>query len=260
MLTDVRTARGRIGVLRFDEPGRYLVEEPGRGVAVAEVSLDTGSRALALPAAEYRVTRRATDHLLVGTFEVKEGAARSVDLDTMSRVDFARVVRKGGTTVTAVGSAFALGGVRGSIQQGGPAWQTAIGLRYDLAELSLEARLGVGAAHALNDRIAIDTMELTIALAALRAFDLGPISLSLGLEVGGIRLVQRFDDELTANRTSYGLFGGPVALGEIPVDRFYFRVEAALPTYFLRTGQTADSAARRASITFHAGAGAGVHF
>lgn len=261
VLTDVRTARSGIGVLEFEEPGRYLVEDPAQGTAVAEVTLEGGARPLALQSGHYRVTRRARDHLLQGEFHVRQGEATRVATGQMARVDFARVVRKGGTPLVAVASAFATGGVRGSIYGGGAAWQTALGARFDLAELSLEARLGLGGASTENERLGIQSMELTLAVAGMRAFDVGPVTLAVGLELGGLRLSQRFDDDLTEDRTSYALFGGPLLMAELPIDRFYLRVEGAIPTYFaLVGGSEEEGGSRTPTVTFRAGAGAGVHF
>lgn len=262
VLTDLRTARSGIGVLEFTEAGRYLVEDPNEGKAVAEVSLESGARPLSLQAGEYKVTRRGRDHLLQGEFRVRQGEATTVSTEQMGRVDFARVVRKGGTSLTAVASAFATGGVQASINRLGTTWKTGVGARFDLADLSLEARFGVGGANTENERNDSDNLVLTLSVAGMRAFDLGPVTLNVGLELGGLMHDQRNRSSLVPDphRVSYGLFGGPIILAELPIDRFYLRAESALPTYYVLVGDTKETEERVALVTFRAGVGAGVHF
>ncbi|MEQ9500081.1 MAG: caspase family protein [Deltaproteobacteria bacterium] len=259
-LTDVRAARAGIGVLEFVERGRYLVQERDRDVTVAEVALERGRRAIAVAAGPYRVTRRGDDHLMQGDFDVPARASRTVSSDDMSRLAFARVVRKGGTDVTSATSAFVTGGVRGSILGGGSAWLATFGGRYDTALLSFELRMSAGAADTSNARVSIGSSELGIGGAVLRALDAGPLTFSAGLELAGICLLQRFDDATTPRRTSFGLAAGPLVMAELPVGRLFFRLETAVPAYVLRAGASPDDASATATFTFRAGLGVGTVF
>lgn len=260
VLTDVRAARAGIGVLEFVERGRYLVHDRERDVTVAEVSLDRGRRALAVAAGPYRVTRRGEDELMQGDFDVPARASRTVSSDDMSRLAYARVVRKGGTDVTSATSAFVTGGVRGSVLAGGAAWHAIFGGRYDTSFASFELRLSAGGAETSNERVAIGSSELGVGGAVLRAFDVGPFTLSGGLEVAGICLLQRFDDAATPRRTSFGLTAGPLVMVEIPVGRVYFRLETATPVYVVRAGGTPEDASATAELTFRTGLGVGTVF
>ena len=235
VLTSPGRANAQVGFLSFSEPGMWLVSRASAvETVIAEVSTDAPGARLALREGSYVVTKRERDHLLQGPAAVAEGRTTGVSGGRMSRIDHARVVRKGGTDREAALSAFAVGGIRWPIFDLGTATRGDVGVRLDLPVLSLEARFGVGGSTALSDRLRIDTRELAASIAALRAFDLGPVTWSAGVEAGGVRIDQSFHEAQTPDRSAYGWSVGPLMTVQAPLaGPFDLRIEGSLLTWFL---------------------------
>jgi hypothetical protein len=249
------------GLLRFARPGRYLVQRGGPdGPVVAELTSDAAGGRLAVEPGSYFVRERRPDFLRQEMFLVAAAGDTAVDAERMRRVEYARVVRKGpsdgpGHAV----SAFVTGAVRGEVQGLGTAWRTGLGARLDLRSLSLELHLVLGGSEHRNEWQTIRSTETGAAVAGLHVFDLGPLSLGLGLEGGLALFFQRFDAVNTGARRLVAPFFGPVAELEVPVRRrFYLRAEAAFMTYFAET--EARPGRLSALSTFRLGGGAGMFF
>jgi hypothetical protein len=265
-LTWPSSARRR-GLLVFRQPGVYLVQRGGRaGRLVAEVASETAGRRIALAPGRYLVTRRGIDHLLQAGYLVQAGQTTAVDPARMQRVEYARVVRKGGSAKKLALSAWAQGGARGSLLDLGPAWRADVVGRLDLAPLALEVRVGLGFSGTTNYRVEIKSRELVASVAALRAFDLGPVTLAVGVEIGGLWLAQVFNDSRTPDRDGSGLLLGPAFQIEVPViGRLSFRLDAAVLTYFIRsssqrTGNVPTEVTWETPVTYRLLAGLGVYF
>jgi caspase domain-containing protein len=265
VLTKLASLKKGLGLLAFSEAGQYVVQQGGEsGLAVAEVTMGEGpARSIALEEGDYHVTRRGADYLLQGEFQVLPGGITSVDTRSMRRVEYARVVRKGGTDVSSAFSMYAIAGARGALFDIGTAWQTGVGARLDVQELSLELRLGAGGATRPRNevhRIDIATHDFTLSAVGVRAFDLGPVTLAIGLEVGGLWLAQRFTDNQTPSRNTYGAMVGPIGIVEVPWSRVYLRVEGEVLTYLLPLGNDPEDASKSTPVTGRVGAGVGFYF
>jgi hypothetical protein len=258
VLTSLTASQDGVGGLQFAEAGGYLIQQAeGDQRTVAEVALANGQiRRLAVGSGRYRVTHRASDHLLQGEFEVRPASITEVRQGSMGRIAYAQMVRKGdvGTAMSAV----AMGGVRSPFLDVGLGWRVGAGARFDLPYLSLEARLEVGGAAKTNDKGDIDTREVSLSLVGMRAFDVGPLSLGIGLELGGLWFNQRFTFAETNNQ--FTGFGGPLGTIELPIDRFYARLEVAMPVYLLREQVGTDSSSLGAHVTVRGGLGFGLYF
>lgn len=251
-----------LGTLAFGRAGVYAVHKGGvDGTVVAELaSADDGGR-IALEPGRYFVTRREVDHLEQGRFDVVARQVTRVLPSSMQRIEYARVVRKGGTVRHASASLFADAGVRGEIVGLGTAWRTEVGGRLDLRQCALALRLGFADSARSNGRLDIATRELSIAVDALRAFDAGPLTLDIGLEAGGSWFAQAFHDPATPDRGSGGGFVGAVGQLELPLPhRLYLAGEIAALFYFVRAGDAAATSTLRTAVTYRAGAGLGVYF
>ncbi len=259
VLTNLTDSRRDVGMLEFSEAGGYLIAKSDLDTTVAEVTLAEGEvRRVAVGAGRYRVTRRASDHLLVGEFDVQPDARTGVREDQMTRLAYARMVRKGSSISTAF-SAIALGGVRTSMLDSGVAWQIGAGARWDLEWLALEGRVDLGGASQTNGEVHMGTRELGLSIAGLRAFDVGPLTLEIGAEVGGVWFHQSFADRADP-RDSFGGLIGPIGVVQLPIDRFCLRLEVALPIYLLRVGNEPTQSGVDPQVTFRSGLGAGLYF
>lgn len=256
VLTRPSTGR-RMGVLTFPGAGVWLVSQGGpHGAVVAEVVTEASGVRLALRPGNYAVTRRERDHLLQGEVQIREGESTRLAPGGLRRIDYARVVRKGGTERTVSTSLYGMAGLRGDILGLGVGVGGGIGLRLDFPVLSLEGRFGMLHASTRNERLLISTREIALSALLTHAVDLGPFTLGGGIEGGAMHVGQDFHERQTPARSSYALNMGPVAQVELPLGgAVSLRAEGALLTYFLPGGREFET-----PITFRLGAGMGVSF
>ncbi|MHB8418539.1 MAG: caspase family protein [Myxococcales bacterium] len=260
VLTDPGAALGKLGALAFP-PGACVVHRGGfAGAAVAEVASD-GARRLALLPGDYAVSCREPSDLRQGAFTVRAGETTDVVPADMERIEYAQVVRKGGSARRAAWSAFLLGGARGELFSLGTAAGGAGGVRLDLSQLSLELRLGYGSSQTDSSPLDKRSVEYDAGLAALRSFDLGPLTLGIGLWVSGLLWAQDFHDPQTPNRVSEGLLLGPLGSVQLPLyRRLYLRLDAAALTYLVPQGDDPTAARLATPFTWTADLGVGVFF
>jgi hypothetical protein len=199
-----------VGSLQFAAPGRFLVQQQSAsGPIVAELSTARSDARLLLPAGRYFVTERARDYLRQASFTIRAGEVTPVDSARLERLEYARVVRKGGVERKRAVSLFAMAGARGQLLDLGTAWRTDVGARLDLRAISLELRLALGGSEVENDRLRIASWETTASVAALHVFDVGPVALGIGLEAG---IAQRPPRPRRARRTARGPALAPAGL------------------------------------------------
>jgi hypothetical protein len=166
---------------------------------------------------------------------VTAGTVTTVDPPRMERIEYARVVRKGGVARRSSLSAVALAGARGPLFDLGASARLDLGVRLDLQPISLELRLGGGEARQRNDHQTIRTFETVLSLAVVHVFDLPYVSVGFGIEIGAAWLAQRFDAPGTAARNTLAGILAPELEVEIPVHRrLVLRLDASAPTYFVR--------------------------
>jgi hypothetical protein len=281
----------QLGALHFRQPGRYLIAR-GRTM-IAELETEDGDHRLTLESGRYHVTRRGVDHLLEGDLVVAAGTVTDVVPAALRRVDYARVVRKGGTARRHTFALSAALGARGSVLGLGEAPQWMLGARVDLAQLSLELRLAVafGDYGGKNDRGVDDTWvpspttfanirtyELTPMVAALRAFDVGRWTFGLGIDFGLAWIRQQIDTSRIRSgpyygsgddgrypsptppaRDAMGVVTGILGQTQLALRRGWFlQLEASFQTYLFRVQDTATDSRISASPTFSTLFGFGV--
>ena len=96
VLSYVGTTKGR-GRLSVPKGRDYLVfQGHPQGEVAAEVPRTAQQRSVSLPAGHYFIRARADDYLLEGRVAIEAGQAMTLSDAALHRVDFARVVRKGG--------------------------------------------------------------------------------------------------------------------------------------------------------------------
>ncbi|HXI55213.1 MAG TPA: caspase family protein [Polyangia bacterium] len=237
----------RFGHLALGQPGWYLVRRQSDSSIVAELTNDGAARPLAVAAGRYEVTRRADDQVASGTFEVAPTGQTVVTTAGMRRIEFGRVVRKGGTTRQRAAAIFALGGMRGPLLDLGPTFGGGVGGRLDLRTLTVTAAFDVGGARRESARDThLDTLELGLRVGVLRAFDLSAVTLAAGGELGASRFTQTASDQ-PAGRSSFAGNLGPVAVAEVPLSRRLFLwLQGAVPLYLVRVEDPSHTFSERA--------------
>jgi len=222
VLTDLDSTRKDAGTLSLTSGGDYIIfTGTDSGSVVAEVAVD-GPRQIALDPGRYVVRHRSPDSVAQLSVEVRGGEVTTVDLAQMDRVPYPAIVRKGGMGLddgVAIG-VMAMGGWAGELlpqtgQQG--LGQLAVVLDLEPLTLQLGARYGLSSAD--NAFVALSQHVFGLNVAALKLFDVGPVSLGLGVTGGADWVAQRLTSAgQSPDRDSLVYHGGTVAqLGYTPV-------------------------------------------
>jgi hypothetical protein len=251
-----------IGHLRLRQPGWYFVRRRSDELLVAEIDGEASDRQIALREGRYEVMQRLGDHMMVGDFDVVAAATTSVEDDRMRRIDYGRVVRKGGSTRTRAIGVYADGAVRGSLLGLGAAPAFGIGARMDVRRITVLAEASWSDSftmNALGSRL--DTTELGLRLAAMRAIDFSRLTVAYGIEGGVSRFTQSSTDRIPVARSDAPVLGA-LALFELPLFKRYFAwLEADVPVYLVdRVDASRSGDARRLSVTYRGSLALGGYF
>jgi len=170
-----------------------LFERDSDGAVVAEVGAEDRARAISVKPGRYFVRGRGRDHLLEGTIRALPGAEVRVDVATLERVDYARLVRKGRGVVTrvhgpAIGYHVRTAIIRGASACHGPS-AAYVG---ELPRMRLAARLAACRGGFENDVLSADTDELSFSGRAAVAWDTPAVTLDAGMALGVSYLRESF--------------------------------------------------------------------
>ena len=247
-----------LAMLEARAPNRAWVELPeGRtwllfqgteeGAVIGEVGARDKSRRLNVRAGRYFVRGRGPDVLLEGAFDAPAGAAVRLDESRLERTQYARLVRKGGgagsvTSVELEGRARS-----GLTDDAGVCAGGAIGLAVALRQATITPRFGWCRSTFANPGIAASIDQYDFELSAAHVWDVGVVSLELGLTAGGSLLVQRFHTNGVApRRTTAALQLSPTAgISRDVGGRAYLFALGSASTYLFRTE---DSITQRSSF------------
>lgn len=225
----VRVPRGR----------DYLLFARGGALRVVEISRHAASRTLNLRAGTYFVRARARSYLLEGTIDAAAGRVMVLHDSLLRRVEYARLVRKGGHELRRANSLSV--GMRGAsplVEGGSPCLGAYAGYAADFPRFRVGARLGACRAGHDNDALEADDDVVALELTAGHAWDVGPLTVDLGASAGGGVQRQSFErlgaDEPDARTSAVGLVGAHVGV-EIGVPSgFFCRLEGAGQTRAIR--------------------------
>jgi hypothetical protein len=269
VLSQPGRAEERLGVLALAEAGVFVIQQGGpEGPVIAEVAAENGGRRVALAPGRYFVTRRAPDHLLQGAVALQRGRVTPLERDAMHRVEFARLVRKGGRDASL--SAYVVGGMRGPVAGVGAAYRSDLGVRLDLPSLALELRLG-GTQPFNRSRPLHSPRELVLGVVGLHAFDLGPAAVGVGVELGYDWILYNLPDDVEARLTdeqrakleqrSWAFLYGPALQVDTTLwGGVYLRFEAAGLAYSRPVTTESGQTALTSLITYRLGLALGVYF
>ncbi|MCB9544943.1 MAG: caspase family protein [Myxococcales bacterium] len=182
--------RGRV---RLAGAGAWLLLPQGRG-EVVELSAEAGAEVLVVPGT-YVARFRGDGRLLEATASVGAGVVTALSPEAMTAVPYGLAVRKGLSQErrAALGPLVAVE-VAGPLRDGQSVTaRGAVGLRVDLAPLSLEVRAVYGYAQAENAVVDLAQHSLGLDVAALRLFDFGPVAAGLGVRLGVDGVQQSFE-------------------------------------------------------------------
>jgi hypothetical protein len=237
ILTRGRTGANKRGWLELPAGRSYLLFARGRaGPLAAEMPESAKSRTLSLPAGRYFVRSRAATHLLEGEVDVVRGETRRVVDPELSRLEYARLVRKGLGPARSDSLVVAASG-RGPLVAGGtPCLGGHGGYAADYTHFSLLWRAGACAGRHENDALSATDIELGSDILLGHAWDWGRVTVELGLSIGGGVLEQHYRTATGEDaRTSFfAVLGGGLSALVGLSGPHYLRLGLSSQTYFFR--------------------------
>jgi hypothetical protein len=252
------------GQMAFPPGHAYLLfAGDEQGPVVAEVGEHDTRRRLALEPGAYFVRGRASDHLLEGQVMLAPGQTLELEPSQLSRVEYARLARKGGTARTLSHGPWLGYQYRSALWSGSSGCH---GLRagYALAfpQLSLSAGLGACRATFDNDVLSATADELGVDVAAAHVWDFSSVSVSFGGLVAASWLRQRFDTTGRApGRDSLGLGLGALVAASTELSHGYYGFAEALgQALFFEQRRAGDADEALAKPAVRLTLGGGKHF
>jgi hypothetical protein len=233
------------GLLDFPDGRAYLVMQEGAdGAVVAEVGVNDRARRVDLPSGRYFVRGRGRDHLLEGTVTVAAGEQHTVRDGELRRLEYARLVRKGGTPLRLVHGPQLGYRLRTGITAGSSLCQGFFaGYAVELRHLSITPRVAYCRSSLQNDTLRADSDAYEVELALAHAFDIPYVSIEFGVAVGAALLHQSFVTAGSAPPRISGALqiGATGALTtDLPRGLYLFGLVAA-ETYFFRQATRAGT-------------------
>jgi len=248
VLTTVGADPGNRGLFEFPEGRSYLVmQDSADGPVVAEVGVSDRARRVDLRAGRYFVRGRGRDHLLEGPLSLAAGELHPVRDGELRRLEYARLVRKGGTPLRRVHGPQAGYRLRSGVTSGSSVCQGAFaGYAVEMRHLSVTPRVAYCRSSLQNDTLSatIDAFDVELGLA--HAFDLPGVSFEFGVAAGAALFQQTFLTQGTSPPRTSGAFqiSATVAITtDLPRGLYLFGLVAG-ETYFL------NQVARNGTSTF----------
>ena len=187
------TAASR-ATLSFPAGIDFLVLQGGaQGVVAGEVFGGVPARTLSLRPGRYFVRGRGRDVLFEGSIDAPAGKVTSIDPTRLDRVQYARLVRKGGESRTLSHAAELGASARSTLPNAaGPCFGGVLGYRATLEAITLAGRAGYCTSGFENGLLAAETDEYAFDVGAEHAWDFAPGTLALALAAGATIVHQSF--------------------------------------------------------------------
>lgn len=256
----------RRGVLELPRAATYLLfRGSAEGQVVAEISAEESVRSLSLPPGEYFVRGRTSTHVLEGKARIETARVTKLDPDTLTRIEYAHLVRKGFDAAPRSHAIELLGLARSALPNASaPCWGAAGGYRLDTASFALLARLGGCSTGETDVRLRATTRELTLGVRVLRAFDLTTrLSAEAGAGLSSAFFAQHFESTGRAPPRRSWAAQAELTIGvNLELARgAYVTTEAALQGYVLPMLELPTRGTElRVAPAARFGLGAGSHF
>jgi hypothetical protein len=251
--------------LVFPEGRDYLVLRGGEtGPVVAEVVAGARTRRLSVRPDRYFLRGRASAYVLEGELSVAAGQTRVVDDALLERVEYARLVRKGGGPIASTGGPLVGYSLRGPLANGSGACHGMFaGYAFAWPALTLTPRVDACTGGFENEDLRAAIYEIGGDLRISHAWDLPIVTLDVGFAIGASWLRQSFATRgIAPARDSLALRSsvGPSASFEIG-SGVYFTADAAAETYAFRLRDSATGDTKiTPSLALRARAAIGKHW
>jgi uncharacterized caspase-like protein len=263
VVTETRLSRGARGTLSLDAGLDALVfRDNANGAVIAELLPHGSARALSLAPGKYFVRVRADAYLLEGTATVSAGMSTHVVSAELNRIEYARLVRKGGAAETLV-HGLELGARAHTTLPNAehPCFGGVLGYRLDLQHAVLGLRSGYCQSRFANRALDARVHELDLGLRVGHAWDLSVLTLELGAGAAATLFIQTFAAQGNAptRRTLAGNASAYLALLYELRAGFYLALDVEAQVYVLGLLEERQDALR-AAFAARSALLAGKHF
>lgn len=234
--------------LRFPAGHDYLVfADNENGAVVAEVTAPDARREISVKPGQYFVRGRATTHLLEGTLRVNRQQRLTINEPDLDRVEYARLVRKGGHDRQLVQGPLAAYSLRTALANSQGLCQGAVvGYAWVREQLTLSPRLGYCSGEFDNPHLSSRVEAFTAALRVAHTWDLPIVSLDVGASLGAVYHHQSFESAGDApSRATPGALSGIDAAASLEIGGgLALFAESGMETHLFRVEQTDTRDAR----------------
>ncbi len=262
VLTNLLQKSASRGRLTIPAGGNCLVMEKGReGAVMAEVS-GSQSASLLLTPGPYFIRWRRADHVLEGPVQIRADASVTLSPDSLERLEYARLVRKGDTQTRFAQAPLVHGLWRGEILPGlGSMGQVGVGYQLDFPWFSIEPRLLFGRSTTATQRLHVTLRELGPELRVFRAVDVWRATFGFATLVGTHQLHQSFVGAVTPPaRTTWAFVAAIEALASVDLYAGWFlAAEAGGVTYVFPSGNNPNHSETSTPFVARVGVGLGWH-
>jgi hypothetical protein len=201
VMTTLDARSSRNAKLSADAGRTYLImQSSSEGPVVGEIGSGDRRREISVKPGRYFVRSRGEDHLLEGEVVIGEGSRVELDRLPLSRIDYARLVRKGAADsvqgmIAGYEARTALRTGDGSICQG-----AFLGYTVELESVSLVPRAGACRATFNTDELKTREDEIGAELEVKHAWDLSAFTIETGMSAGVSLLRQTFTSANTLSQ------------------------------------------------------------
>jgi hypothetical protein len=264
VLTEPRNAAHRAQLVFPDGRDYLVLRGSASGPVVAEVVAGARARRLSVRPDAYFLRGRASAYVLEGALRVNAGETRVVEDDLLERVEYARLVRKGGHAMASAGGVLAGYSLRGPLSNGtGPCHGMFAGYSFAWPALTLTPRLDACSSGFDNDSVRAAFYEVGGDMRLSHAWDFPFVTLDVGFAVGASWMRQSFTARgIAPARDTLALRSsvGPSATFDMG-SGLYFTADVAAETYAFRLQDTKTRESELTpSLAFRARAGFGKHW
>jgi hypothetical protein len=263
VMSRLRSGARRASV-RLPSGASFLLFQGGRdGPVVAEVGAEDAAREISLRPGRYFIRARGAVHLLEGTIDLPPGGQVAVDAGALTRVDYARLVRKGTPLLIRVHGPTVGYQVRTAVVKGeslchGPS----AAYVQERPSVRLSLRAGACRGHYDNQALTATTDELHLGGRAARAWDTRALTVDAGAALGVSWFRQTFRTSGEAppvNTAAVHLELGTSVIRYLP-SGFYLAVEVAGLAYALPVDRDPDERQLVVRLAARAGLALGLQF
>jgi hypothetical protein len=246
VLTEPDAHKSERASLHFPARGEFLLmRDSDAGAVVAELTVRAESRRLSVRPGRYFVRMRAPDVMYEGTIDAAAGSSQDVDVSGFTRIEYARLLRKG------MGDSRSVHGVEAGTQlrtalpnESDPCLGAYAAYTLDLPDFGLGTRVSGCTGSWSNGMLQATTNGYDLTGRLYRAWDWSFLTVQLGLAAGAAVFVQSFDTRGKAAQrvTAAPLVGPNLSLAFDLGAGFFSALDLAGDTYLLSTQAPREAA------------------